>query len=167
MMFQAFLPWLLTLAWISLFRSRLRWLVFIGLGFLIYVHPVSIPSIAFGLWLGFLCIKPANTNWLRHIFNQISLAGIFILCALPFFIQYINNREFVAAAQVDYETAVTFLRGIFPFSFQPRVTFSSLIDALIISGLLPLAYLGATMVFRFPKQRIYLGLILTWLVGMV
>ena len=167
MMFQAFLPWLLTLAWVSLFRHRLRWLVFIGLGFLIYVHPVSIPAIAFGLWLGFLCYKPADTLWPRHLLNQIILAGIFILCAIPFFIQYMSNREFAAAAHVDYETAVKFLQGIFPFSFQPRVTFSRLIDSLLISGLLPLAYLGAVMVFRFPKQRFFLGLVLTWLAGIV
>ena len=58
MMFQAFFPWLLILVLLSLPRPRLRWLVMLASGLLIYVHPLSTPAIAFSAWLGFLVLNP-------------------------------------------------------------------------------------------------------------
>ena len=129
MMFQAFFPWLLLLVFLSLTKPRLRWLVMIAIGFLMYVHPVSTPAIAFSAWLGYLVFKPAGLSWKHHLIDQFLYALIFVLIAIPFVYQYSNNRDFTSASSVDYEAARAFLERIFPSTFQIRSTFSSFLLA--------------------------------------
>jgi hypothetical protein len=167
MMFQAFFPWLLAFVLFSLTRQRLRWLVFIALGIMIYIHPVSIPAVAFSIWLGYLVIKPMGVSWKRHLFIQFLYGCVFLVFTIPFFIQYFTNRDFSSTKQLSFETARTFLMGVFPYTFHLRTTFSNLVEALLKSSLLPLAYLGAVIVYRNPSERQNLCLILVWLAGIV
>ena len=167
MMFQAFFPWLLLLVFLSLTKPRLRWLVMIAIGFLMYVHPVSTPAIAFSAWLGYLVFKPAGLSWKHHLVDQFLYALIFVLIAIPFVYQYGNNRDFSSASSVDYEAARAFLERIFPSTFQIRSTFSSFLLAGLAYSLIPLAYLGSTQVFRHPQERQRLGLILLWVAGII
>ena len=167
MMFQAFFPWLLLLVFLSLTKPRLRWLVMIAIGFLMYVHPVSTPAIAFSAWLGYLVFKPTRLSWKHHLFDQFLYVLIFLLIAIPFVYQYGNNRDFAFASSFDYETARSFLDRIFPSTFQIRFTFSSFLLAGLAYSLIPLAYLGSTQVFRHPEERQRLGLILLWVVGIL
>ena len=165
MMFQAFFPWLLILVILSLSRPRLRWLVMITTGVLIYVHPVSTPAIAFSAWLGYLMTKPSGVAWKRHLFNQFLYAFIFVLISIPFVYQYSHNRDLTSTSLVDYETARAFLERLYPSTFQIRLTFSNYLLALWTYSLIPLAYIGSAMVFRHREERQRLGLILYWIAG--
>jgi hypothetical protein len=165
MMFQSLFPFLLILVLFSLPKQRLRWLVIAVLGLLIYIHPVSIPAIAFSVWLGFLLFKPAEIGWKHHLFNQFLYALIFVLLAFPFLYQYSNGRDFIATKSVNYETARDFMERIFSPTFQIHTTFSAFTITAASTFLLPLAYIGSTLVFRQPAEKKHLGLILSWLAG--
>ena len=167
MMFQAFFPWLLLLVILSLTRPRLRWLVMIATGLLIYIHPVSTPAIAFSAWMGYLVFKPAGVTWKHHLIDQFLYALIFVLMTIPFVYQYSNNRDLSSASSVDYEVARAFLERIFPSTFKIRFTFSSFLLAGLTYSLIPLAYLGSTQVFRHLEERQRLGLILLWVAGIL
>jgi hypothetical protein len=167
MMFQAFVPWLLLLVFLSLTKPRLRWLVMITTGLLIYIHPVSTPAIAFSAWLGYFVIKPLGITWKQHLHNQFLYAFIFILIASPFAYQYINNRDLTSTSLLDYETARAFLERLFPSTFHIRLTFSKYILVALNYSLIPFAYFGSVLVFRHPEERQRLGLILYWLAGIL
>ena len=167
MMFQSIFPWLLTLVVLSIQRPLLRWLVFVGLGFMIYVHPVSIPAVAFCIWLGYLVLKPVRLSWIRHLINQLGLGIIFVIFTIPFLLQYLGNRDISPSTSLGYETALVFLKEIIPSTFQLHITQAMFLQGTFFSGLVILAYFGATMVYRFQLERITLGLILIWLGGII
>jgi hypothetical protein len=167
MMFQTVLPWLLVLVIFSIPRPRLRWLVICLLGMMIYIHPVSIPGIAFAIWLGYLVFKPSGMVWRVHLLNQFLFALVFLVFTLPFISQYVRNRDLLVGQTVDYPTARSFLEQLFPATFQIRATFINYINAGIISFLLPLAYFGSVVIFRHPSERQKLGLVLTWISGIL
>ena len=167
MMFQSVLPWLLTLVVLSIQKLRLRWLVFICLGLMIYLHPVSIPAIAFAVWFGYLVIKPDSKKWGRHLLELAGFGLIFLLFTVPFFMKYISGRDCSNTIQVNYDTALEFLKAIIPATFQLRLTQANMLLGILGSGLVPLAYLGAVMVFRIGKDRAKLGMLLAWLAGIM
>ncbi len=167
MMFQAFFPWLLILVIFSLSRPRLRWLVMIATGFLIYVHPVSTPAIAFSAWLGYLLFKPSGLPWKNHLLNQFLYILIFMLLTIPFIYQYSTNRDLFSTSSINYETARAFLERLYPSTFHIRITFSSFLLVSLKYSLLPLAYIGSALVFRHPGERQRLGLILLWIAGIL
>jgi|WetSurMetagenome_2_1015567.scaffolds.fasta_scaffold02496_6 hypothetical protein len=167
MMFQTILPWLLILVFFSIPRPRLRWMVICLLGLMIYIHPVSIPGIAFAIWLGYLVFKPSGLTWRGHLFNQFLFALIFLIFTFPFISQYMRSRDLSAVQAVDYPTARSFLEQLFPATFQIQATFINYINAGIISFLLPLAYFGSVFIFRHPSERQKLGLVLTWILGLL
>ena len=167
MIFQAFFPWLLILVILSLSRPRLRCLVMVVTGLLIYVHPVSAPAIAFSAWLGFLGFKPSGMSWKHHFLYQFFYALIFSLFMIPFVFHYSNNRDFTSANTIEYKTALAFLERIFQSTFQIRTIFSIFLSASLTYFLLPFAYIGSALVFRQPGQRQRLGLILFWVAGIL
>jgi hypothetical protein len=167
MMFQSVLPWLFALVVLSIHKPRLRWLVFICLGLMVYVHPVSIPAIAFAIWFGYLILKPEGTKWGRHILELAGFGLIFLLFTIPFFMKYIGNRDLTTTVQVDYDTAIAFLKEIIPATFQLQRTQAYMLIGIFQSGLVLLAYLGAITVFRVGKERTNLGMLLGWLAGIL
>jgi hypothetical protein len=170
MMFQALFPWLLVLALLALNKPRLRWAVFTCLGLMIYIHPNSIIGVAFALWLGYLFDKPANISWGRHLFYQLGLGFIFLVATLPFIFKYLGNREISNVSQVDYPTAIAFLKDVSPYNFELHATFAAYFQLMLRSGLLPLAYLGAVLVYREVRNDKRVGefkLILVWILGIL
>ena len=151
MLFQAVFPWLLTLVILSLERRWLRWLVFVCLGLMIYLHPVSTPAVAFAIWFGYLVSKPAEVKWGRHLLDLALFGVIFLLCAIPFFMQYLGNRDIARSVQVDYNTGIAFYKEVFTTTFQLRKTQAMMILGAIASGLVPLAYLGTIAVVRYRE----------------
>jgi hypothetical protein len=160
MLFQAVFPWLLTLVILSLERRWLRWLV-------IYLHPVSTPAVAFAIWFGYLVSKPSEVKWGRHLLDLALFGVIFLLCAIPFFMQYLGNRDISRSVQVEYNTGLAFYKEVFTTTFQLRKTQAMMILGAIASGLVPLAYLGTIAVVRSGKERERLKLILAWLGGIL
>ena len=45
---------------------------------------------------------------------------IFLLCAIPFFMQYLGNRDIARSVQVDYNTGIAFYKEVFTTTFQLR-----------------------------------------------
>lgn len=167
MLFQAVYPWLLSLVILSLEKRRLRWLVFALLGFMIYLHPVSTPTVAFAIWFGYLVTKPQGVKWSRHLLDLALFGIIFFVCAIPFLMQYLGNRDISRSVQVDYATGIAFYKEVFPTTFELRTTQALMILGAVSSGLVPLAYLGTIAVVRSGKERARLKLLLAWLGGIL
>jgi len=167
MMFQSVLPWLLTLVVLSIQKLRLRWLVFICLGLMVYLHPVSIPAIAFAIWFGYLIFKPEGRKWGRHLLELVGFGFIFLLFTIPFFTKYFSNRDLATTIQVDYDSAMVFLKETFIYTYRLQYTLANFAKDMLHTGLLPFAYLGAIFVFRVHAERPRLGLILAWMVGIL
>ena len=167
MMFQSLLPWVLALVIVSINHNRLRWLVFACLGIMIYIHPVSIPAIAFAIWLGYLCIKPKDSRWGPHFLTMLGFGLVFLVFAIPFFWKYLGNREITEAITLDYGTAIGFLKGIFPGTFELRLTQAQMITGVIQSGLVLAAYAGAVMVYRFSQERERFWMVMAWIAGIL
>jgi hypothetical protein len=167
MMFQSVLPWLLTLVILSIQRPHLRWLVFICLGIMIYLHPVSIPSIAFAIWIGYLIVKPEGLKWGRHLCELTGFGLVFLFLTIPFLSKYIENRDLVATVQVDYDTAIAFLKETFIYTYRLQITLANFVKDLLQTGLLPLAYLGAIFLFRSERERPRFYLVLAWIAGIL
>lgn len=167
MMFQALLPWVLSLVLLSMKRRSLRWLVFVLLGLMIYFHPLSTPAIVFAIWLGYLLYKPAEASWRRHILNQAGLLAIFLVCTIPFFTAYFGSRDISSSAKVDYAQAIKFLTEIFPYTFYPLTPFKAFLQAVFSTGLIIAAFIGAMILYRIGTERWKLGLVLSWMLGIL
>lgn len=167
MMFQSLLPWVLALVIVSIKQTRLRWLVFACLGFMIYIHPVSIPAIAFAIWFGYLCEKPKDYRWGPHFLKMLGFGLVFLLFTIPFFGKYLGNREITEAINLDYGTAIGFLKSIFPGTFELRLTQAQMIAGVIQSGLVLAAYVGAVLVYRFSRERERFWMVMAWIAGIL
>jgi hypothetical protein len=167
MMIQSLLPWVLSLVILSINHSRLRWLVFACLGIMIYIHPVSIPAIAFAIWFGYLCVKPKDSRWGPHFLQMVGFGMVFLLFTIPFFWKYLGNREITEAINLDYQTAISFLKGIFPGTFELRLTQAQMIAGVLQSGLVLAAYVGAVMIFRFSRERERFWMVMAWIAGIL
>jgi hypothetical protein len=167
MMFQSLLPWVLALVIVSINKVGLRWLVFACLGIMIYIHPVSIPAIAFAIWFGYLCVKPKDSQWGPHFLKMLGFGLVFLLFTIPFFWKYLGNREITETINLDYQTAISFLKGIFPGTFELRLTQAQMIAGVLQSGLVLAAYVGAVMVYRFSRERERFWMVMAWIAGIL
>lgn len=105
-LFHACLPFLLTAAF--RFKKEVRvwpWLmVFTGLMF--YMHPVSAPSWAFAIWLGFLVFLPTQWGVLRKLAYMCALGLVFVATVLPWVFNFLLVHERQASAAVSYHDVV-------------------------------------------------------------
>lgn len=94
-LFQAFLPWLLASVIRFGDRPSLWPMIMAGAGLLIYVHPVSAPSVAFATWLGLWAYR---VETIPVAFLRLLVAGVvFLLVSAPFLWVYLKSREYGAS----------------------------------------------------------------------
>ena len=94
-LFQAFLPWLLASVIRLGDRPSLWPMIMAGAGLLIYVHPVSAPSVAFATWLGLWAYR---VETIPVALLRLIVAGVvFLLVSAPFLWVYLKSREYGAS----------------------------------------------------------------------
>ena len=166
MLFGAFLPWLLWIAYASLKRPALRYLTMAFVGLMLYLHPLSSPGVAFAIWLGFLFNKPQGKKVRAHLLEMLALGLIFVTAAIPFTITYLNSRD-LAPAGVDYGTALEAFKTKGMAMFELGATLQELLKIISYTLLLPLAVVAWIVSWFKLNLKTEVKLLLTWILGLL
>lgn len=165
--FQAFLPYLLAAAFY--WRSKPTawpWILAFA-GALIYVHPVSAPTIAFAIWLSFWLFLPTSYSLPKKITYMLFVGAISLSIALPFVIHYLGS--FAHSKTANYEQVyeiikIRFARGYLDIPLAIKEFFI----ILWVQRLLPLAIIGAGLVLWLRREdRKSVLFIYLWFAGIL
>ncbi len=77
--------------WFALHFRKRPWAWFLAmalLGVLAYIHPVSAPVLALGLWASFFAFHPAEWSWRRRLGTALACGAVFLIAVLPFALWY-------------------------------------------------------------------------------
>ncbi len=167
--FQALLPFLLaaTLSWRDTPR-RWPWLM-VGIGLLIYAHPVSTPGWAFALWLSLLFARPDRVEWSRHLLYLLLLGFLFLAVITPFAINYYQNHSHGEAAGADFDQVNTLMHEIYGVEYldipnglrrfvRRWSKYKLLFWVFAMAG-------GAYLALKARQQRDRLRMIISWATG--
>jgi hypothetical protein len=164
MLFGAVLPWVLSLAFVSIRNFKLRPWTMVVIGLLFYVHPLSAPSIAFAVWLGYAIYKPDGHSIGKHALTLFSQGIILIIMAIPFIFMYLNARDINPGAS-DYAAIQGFLQTSSMGMYRLWSVLQNYGRILFSSLLLPTALIG-WLVARFVyKQKQITRMMLIWMVA--
>ncbi len=89
--FDAAIPYLLLLFLLFAHRSRLLPLLFGACGLTIYIHPVSAPAMAAGLWLGAFALRDSAERFLPRLAWMVAGGVVFVASALPFTVPFLAS----------------------------------------------------------------------------
>jgi len=166
MLFAAFLPWLLLVAFSCLKRPVLRYLTMAIIGLLVYFHPNSAPGIAFAIWLGFLFTKPQGKKVGVHLLEMLGIGLIFFMAAIPFMTAYMGSRDLILSG-MDYDTALVEFKTLGMAMFRLGETLLRLLKIFISTLLLPLAVIAWFVGWLKLEQKTEIKLIVIWILGLL
>lgn len=109
--FSAAFPFLL-LAALYADRPWKVWLVMALCGVSVYLHPVSAPSVAFGILTMIIFAKPPQTTWTRHLATAFLGGLIFIACAVPFALGFMGSFANSTSSEVAATLTETLRAGV-------------------------------------------------------
>lgn len=164
MLFGAFFPWVLLLAYRSLENSKLRVITMICVGLMLYINPVSVPGVALSIWLSFLIFKPKETKISRHLLEMLLYGAIFLIITIPFLVIYLQSREIVPSG-VNYSDAINYFESSYMAMFNVKDTLFSYLTNLSTAFLLPLAIVSSFLVYNYTNKKRELSLLLVWILG--
>lgn len=167
--FAALLGFLWTMAIVLRNRPRTYPLVLAAAGLLMYVHPVSAPTIAFSLLLGYAALAIYRRELTRRRLGWLVLSGlVFAVVITPFAVNYLSNHahgEVPEASEVRMIMAKRFTPGYMADYLDVIVEFFD-------EGLWPELFLifGAAGIVLMlsagdPTNRGLVVLIAGWIVG--
>ena len=140
------------------------------MGLLMYVHPVSAPVAALGLWFGLLALQPKDWTPSRRAARALSNGAVFLLVALPFVVWYKANVELGKPPPGDmgYDEALSVAQAAVPDLFDAGLTVRQTLETwtrppLVFLLLLGLA--GAVLGYRKKKTRRIVTFCVLWMLG--
>lgn len=165
--YQVLIPFILILL-LSAWRERPeRWpWVMAAAGLMAFIHPVSTPTWAFALWLGFWPILPVGFSGWRKLGEMFKLGLVLSLALLPYVSIYLTYHQGGQSAQ-DYDLVYGILLNYFPTDLLniPGAV-GTLLKSTSQFGLLWFGLLGlALTALLFKPERSRLGQLLTWVAG--
>jgi hypothetical protein len=91
LVYAALLPFVLAgaLAWLDR-PARWPWLM-LALAALLYLHPVSGPTVGLAVWSGLLAAKPSAETWRRHAVRMVWFGLMFLAMLAPFAFHYLAS----------------------------------------------------------------------------
>jgi hypothetical protein len=151
-LFQALLPWLLATA-VRWGRSPGAWpWIMAAAGLLIYVHPVSAPSIAFATWLGLWAFRPPTTGGPLVLLRMAIAGASFLVVCLPFLWIYLGSREYGSAD--DYATIAEAQRRLIgPLFFDVRLYLGRMLESWTVWLVMAWGIAGAIAVTRLQREN--------------
>jgi hypothetical protein len=167
--FQVLIPLVLILL-LTAWRKRTGlwpWVMVIA-GLLAFVHPVSTPTWAFALWLGFLPILPISWPPRRKILEMFKLGIILVLSLLPYVSIYLKYHQ-SGGGSSSYDLVYYILNNFFPRNILniPGAV-HTLLQNTAQFGLLWYGLAGLIFTFLvFPGERPRLKQILFWVMGII
>jgi hypothetical protein len=158
--------WAATLYW----RKRpFAWpWIMVSAGLMMYVHPVSAPTIALAVWMGLWSHKPEQWSQGKRFGYMVFCGFCFLVVTIPFIANYSVHREHVQAADLEQ------VREILEFRFAPgfivdrALTMKNFIVVLCRkTPLIPLSVMGAILLIWVgnENERRLLNLFLLWGLG--
>ena len=166
MLFGAVFPWSLLLAYQSLSNPKLRFLTILLLGAMLYINPVSIPGVAFSIWLGFLVFKPREKKTLRHLTEVLGFGLLFASMAIPFAMIYLQSRTIIPTS-VDYSEAISYFAASNMGMFSLKETLLGFLKTMTNTFLLPLGVISGVLAYVFTIKKREVLLISIWIFGLV
>lgn len=167
--FQVLIPFILILLLTSWRKKTNLWpLVMIIAGLMAFVHPVSTPTWAFALWIGFLPILPAAWDFRRKLLEMIKLGSILALALVPYVSIYLKYHQ-SGGGNRNYDLVYHILSNYFPRNILniPGAV-STLLHNTAQFGLLWYGLFGLIFTFLvFPSERSRVRQILTWVIGII
>lgn len=167
--YQVLIPFILILL-LSSWRERpQRWpWIMVAAGLMAFIHPVSTPTWAFALWLGFWPIMPFAYHARRKLLEMFKLGVILVLALLPYASIYLTYHQ-GGRGSTDYDLVYNILMNYFPYDLLniPSAV-GVLIKATSQFGLLWYGLAGLLLTFLlFKSERGRLIQMLTWMAGIV
>lgn len=165
--FQVLIPIILIIL-LTTWRNRpgrWPWIMVIA-GLMAFIHPVSTPSWAFALWLGFLPCMPSEYNLGRKLREMLKLGLILVLALLPYVVIYLSYKQ-GGRSNTNYDLVYLILTNYFPNDILniPGAV-STLIQATGQYGLLWYALIGLAFTYiYFHSERPIVKQMLIWMVG--
>lgn len=96
--YAAIFPFLLLLAFAAAGRPLHVLALMVVCGAAVYVHPVSAPSVAFGLLAMSFFARPDGSSWARHAVAMTACGIVFLIIALPFLRAFADAFPSMSAA---------------------------------------------------------------------
>lgn len=165
-MFQALLPYILTLL-LRWQNKPARWLWVMGLtGLMMYVHPVSTPAWAAAIWVSLWLIQPKEWSIRKRLIFMFGAGFAFLLPAIPFAFNYLDSHT---AARTENQQLAHYVLENFMFGdvFTVRSPTKELFYFFLSYGIYPLALLCVLVIWLQKGQRHTLYLTLTWIIGVM
>jgi hypothetical protein len=165
--YQVLIPFILILLLASWRMRPERWpWIMIAAGLMAFVHPVSTPTWAFALWLGFWPIMPSAYDLRRKLLEMFKLGAVLGLALLPYVSIYLTYHQ-GGRGSTDYDLVYTILLNYFPYSLLDiPAAVSGLVETTSQSGLLWFGLAGLLLTFiLFKTERGRLIQMLTWMSG--
>jgi hypothetical protein len=167
--FQVLIPFLLILP-LSTWREKPnRWpWVMVIVGLMTFIHPVSTPTWALALWLGFLPILPPVWETRQKIQEMLKLGTILGLALLPYVSIYLTYHQ-SGSGRSDYDLVHHILLEYFPRNIlNIPAAVNTLLHNTAQFGLLWYGLAGLILTFAlFRSERPYLNQMLVWISGIV
>jgi hypothetical protein len=165
--YQVLIPFILILL-LSSWRERpQRWpWIMVAAGLMAFIHPVSTPTWAFALWLGFWPIMPSVYNLRRKLLEMFKLGFILVLALLPYVSIYLTYHK-GGQGSTDYDLVYNILMNYFPYDLLniPSAV-GVLFSATSQYGLLWYGLAGLLLTFLlFKSERGRIVQMLTWMAG--
>ncbi len=165
--FQVLIPFILILL-LSTWRERTQrwpWVMVIA-GLMAFIHPVSTPTWAFALWLGFWPIMPSAYDLRRKLLEMLKLGSILALALLPYISIYLTYHK-GGKGNSDYDLVYFILTNYFPYDLlNIPAAVKTLFDVTSQFGLLWYGLIGLALTFLlFRSERSRLAQMLTWMAG--
>jgi hypothetical protein len=165
--YQVLIPFILILL-LSSWRERpQRWpWIMVAAGLMAFVHPVSTPTWAFALWLGFWPIMPSVYDIRRKLLEMFKLGVILVLALLPYVSIYLTYHQ-GGQGNTDYDLVYNILMNYFPYDLlNIPVAVGVLLKATSQFGLLWYGLAGLLLTFLlFKSERGRIVQMLTWMAG--
>ncbi len=171
--FQALLPFLLAAA-LRWREEPLRWpWIMVGVGLLIYVHPIGAPGWGFALWFSLFFARPPQLTPRRHVLYLFLLGMLFLLICAPFLLKFLDNTQNTAlsgTAGPEYEEVSSHLHKMFGVEYldipnglrrfvRRWSQYKLLLWLVAAAGVIFLARAS-------PRDRQRLGMVVDWVSGL-
>lgn len=166
-LFQTFLPYLWSLAFIWRNKpDKWIWLMIFS-GLLVYVHPFSGLIWGFCIWLGFLFFIPKNKTILQKMSILLGLGLIFIIIIVPYTYIFLPSHQ-IGVSQ-EYEFIIHILKTFFPPNiFDVPAVILGFIKITLMNGVLPIGFLSIIILFYIKnKERSDINLTIIWIFGIL
>ncbi len=167
--FQVLIPFILILLLTSWRKKQSLWpWVMVIAGLMAFIHPVSTPTWAIALWLGFWPILPSVWDSRRKIQEMFKLGGILALALLPYVSIYLTYHQ-SGSGNSRYDLVHYILVNYFPRNIlNIPAAINTFLHNTAQFGLLWYGLAGLIFTFIvFPSERSRLKQMLVWIIGIV